>query len=65
METVLKLSDLTKLPLEIKNEGDINPSLIWQPFELVKDSGDWYLPFDAKDDLIKNNINFEEVEIQL
>ncbi len=63
MEKFLKITDLSKFPLETKKEGQINPSHIWQPYEIVQDSGNWYLPIDAKDDLIKNEINFEEVEI--
>lgn len=57
MEKLLLIKDLTKFPLEYKYNS------IWQPFELNKDSNIWYLPIDAKEDLIKNNINFEEVEV--
>lgn len=59
MEKLLKINDLSKFPLQFKQGNE------WCPFELVKDSSNWYLPIDAKEDLIKNNINFEEVEIEL
>jgi hypothetical protein len=65
MEKLIKITDLTKFPLFELKEGQTNPSQVWQPFEIVKDSNEWYLPIDAKDDLIKNNINFEEVEIEI
>lgn len=65
MEKLLKITDLTKFPLFELKEIQVNPSQVWQPFEIVKDSNNWYLPIEAKEDLIKNNINFQEVEVNI
>lgn len=62
---LLKINSLVKFPLFDLKEGELNPSVVWQPFEVVKNSGNWYLPIEAKEDLIKNNIVFQEVDLDI